>query len=65
MEQVALMHYNNIEKNWDSNRFAQAVKNGASKSTHPSQLEILYEKVRLGMIDKPSTIVDKHEQILQ
>lgn len=51
--------------NWDSDRFAQAVKNGASKSTRPSQLEKFYEKARLGVIDKPATIVDKHGKILQ
>ena len=51
--------------NWDSDRFAQAVKNGASKSTCPSQLENFYEKARLGVIDKPATIVDKHGKILQ
>ena len=51
--------------NWDSDRYAQAVKNGASKSTRPCQLEKFYEKARLGVIDKPATIVDKHGKILQ
>jgi len=50
--------------NWDSDRFAQTVKGGASKSTRHPQLEKFFERAKLGVIDKPATVVDKHGKIL-
>ena len=53
-----------VAVNWDSDRFAQAVKGGALQSTWPPQLENFYKRPKLGVIDKPATVVDKHGKIL-
>jgi hypothetical protein len=52
---------------WDCDRFAQAVKGGTSRpagTSQPKNLEKFYNMTKLGAVDKPATIVDRHGKII-
>jgi len=52
---------------WNFNKFAQAVKGGSLRASHQSQqtrLENLFKMVKLGAVDKPATVVDRHGKII-
>jgi len=56
-----------VAMEWDLDRFAQAVKGGSLQASHQSQqtrLEKLFKMVKLGAVDKPATVVDRHGNII-
>jgi len=46
---------------WDFNRFSQATKVGVKWKEN---LEVFFQMARLGKVDKPATIVDRHGKLL-
>jgi len=46
---------------WDFDRFSQATKVGVKRKEN---LEVFFQMARLGKVDKPATIVDRHEKLL-
>jgi len=46
---------------WDFDRFSQATKSGVGRK---GNLEVFFQMDKMGRIDKPTTIVDRHGKLL-